>query len=433
MANDLRARYAKSIALLERAEKTIPLGAQTFSKSRLMVPEGASPYFLERGLGGRVWDVDGNEYVDLVCGLLPVVLGYCDPDVDAAVRDQLGRGISFSLSTALEVELSETLTEIIPCAEMVRFGKNGSDATAGAVRLARAVTGRERIAAGGYHGWQDWYIGATTRSLGVPESVRGLTTKFPGGDIEALRTLLEAHPGEFAAVIMEPMGAVEPPRGHLQAVKDLAHEHGALFILDEIITGFRFSLGGAQELFGVVPDLATFGKSLGNGMPIAAVVGKAEYMRRMEDIFYSFTFGGEALSLAASLAVIRKMRERDVLGDIAAKGERLAAGTQERIRAHGLEDIVGISGHPAWKILWFKDHPEASKEVVKTLFIKEMQRLGILMKGSHNICFAHTDEDLEQVLTAYDRTLATLAEELGRGGLEERLGCPAVRPVFAVR
>lgn len=433
MTTDSGGRYAASNAMLERAEKVIPLGTQTFSKSHLQAPKGVSPSFLDRGRGGRVWDVDGNEYVDLVCGLLPVVLGYCDPDVDAAIRAQLDRGISFSLSTELEVRLSEALTEIIPCAEKVRFGKNGSDATSGAVRLARAVTGRDRVAAGGYHGWQDWYIGATTRNLGVPATVGELTHKFPGADLDALRALLEAHPGEFAAVIMEPMSVAEPPAGHLQAMKELAHEHGALFILDEIITGFRFALGGAQELFGVVPDLAAFGKSMGNGMPISAVVGKAEYMDLMEDIFFSFTFGGEALSLAASLAVIEKMRATDVLGGIAARGQDLAERTEGLIAAHGLGDVMGMCGHPSWKLLAFHDHPEAAKEETKTLFIKEMQRLGVLIRGSHNMCYAHTDADVQHVLAAYDEVLGIIARELDRGGLGRRLECPLVRPVFAVR
>src|SRR5271166_5686615 len=196
-----RDRYARSNEMLRRAEKVIPLGSQTFNKSPDQYPQGQGPLFLTHGRGGRVWDVDGNEYVDLVNGLLPVVLGYCDPDVDAAIRAQLDRGITFSLATGLEIELAELLVEIIPSAEMVRFGKNGSDATSACVRIARAVTGRDRVAAGGYHGWQDWYIGATTRHKGVPSAVGALTHKFPFLDIAALDALLNKHKDEFAAVI----------------------------------------------------------------------------------------------------------------------------------------------------------------------------------------------------------------------------------------
>jgi glutamate-1-semialdehyde 2,1-aminomutase len=426
-------RYARSQELLQRAEKVIPLGSQTFSKSRIQYPEGQAPLFLTHGRGGRVWDVDGNEYVDLVNGLLPVVLGYCDPDVDEAIRAQLGKGISFSLATELEVELAELLVELIPCAEMVRFGKNGSDATSACIRIARAATGRDRVAAGGYHGWQDWYIGATTRNRGIPGAVRGLTHKFPFLDIAALEALLDAHKGEFAAVILETVGAAEPTRAQLEAIRDLTHRHGALLVFDEIITGFRVHLGGAQARYGVTPDLAAFGKSMGNGMPIAAVVGRADLMREMENIFFSSTFGGEALSLAASLATVKKMRERKVIEDLWGKGTALATGLRERIGRHGLSGVISVNGVPSWTLLGFHDAPKARKEAVKTLLMIEMLRRGVLSTGSHNVSYAHTQADIAQVLGAYDEALAIIAAALGAGDLEARLGCAPIQPVFAVR
>ena len=214
-------RYAKSREMFARASRVIPGASQTFSKSHIAYPEGQAPLFLSHGKGSHVWDVDGNEYVDFVNGLLPVILGYDDPDVTAAVVDQLGRGITFSLATEAEVRLAERLVEIIPCAEKVRFGKNGSDATAGAVRVARAFTGRDRVAVCGYHGWQDWYIGSTARHKGVPQAVRELTSVFPYNDLEALDRALAAHPGEFACVIMEAMNAVEPAPGYLYEVKNI--------------------------------------------------------------------------------------------------------------------------------------------------------------------------------------------------------------------
>jgi glutamate-1-semialdehyde aminotransferase len=426
-------RYARSDALLRRAERLIPLGSQTFSKSRVQLPVGRAPMFLSRGRGGRVWDVDGNEYVDMICGLLPVVLGYGDPDVDAAVREQLDRGISFSLATELEAEVAERLVEIIPCAEMVRFGKNGSDATSGAVRLARAVTGRDRIAAGGYHGWHDWYIGATARSRGVPKAVGELTHRFPYGDLDALRKVLKAHPGEFAAVIMEPMSSVEPPEGYLQEVAALARAEGALFILDEIITGFRYSLGGAQELFGVTPDLACFGKSMANGMPIAALVGKAEYMRLLEELFFSFTFGGEALSLAASRAVIDKMRTQPVIETLWRTGRELSAAAQGAVERHGLGEVMGMGGLAPWRLWKFRPHASADEHEIKTFFMIGMMRRGVLINASHNVCYAHAPEDLAVVEAAYDAVLADLRAALDAGDLRQRLDGPAVRPVFTVR
>ena len=428
-----RDRYSKSRALLERAERVIPLGSQTFSKSRVVYPANAAPLFLTHGKGSRVWDVDGNEYVDLVNGLLPVILGYDDPDVTAAAIAQMKRGVTFSLATELEVELAELLCEIIPCAEKVRFGKNGSDATSGAIRIARAHTGRDRVAVCGYHGWQDWYIGATTRSKGVPAAVGELTHKFPYNDLEALRTLLEAHRGEFAAVMMEPMNAEEPREGYLQGVRDLAHEHGALFILDEIITGFRFHLGGAQTLFDVTPDLATFGKSMGNGFPISAVVGRARYMDQMEEIFFSSTFGGETVSIAATLATIRKMQREPVHAKLDATGTRVIEITRASIERHRLGAAMAIVGRPSWSLMQFKDADGATAAEVKSLFLQEMIARGILTAGSYNISYAHTDDDLRQLERAQDESCRIVRGALDAGDVATRLAGPAIQPVFRVR
>lgn len=425
--------YAASQALLTRAERTIPLASQTFSKSRIQYPEGAAPLFVTHGQGGRVWDVDGNEYVDLVCGLLPVVLGYRDPDVDQAIRDQLANGITFSLATALETELAERLVDIIPCAEQVRFGKNGTDATSAAIRLARASTGRDRIVACGYHGWQDWYIGATTRHKGVPGAVRELTHMVPYNDLDAIHRLFHEHPNDIAAVILEPMSAVEPHPGYLGELRELVHRHGALLLFDEVITGFRYALGGAQEYFGVVPDLASFGKAMGNGMPISAVVGRADLMREMEEIFFSGTFGGETLSLAAAIAVIDKMRREPVIETLWRTGATMADGVRDRIARHGLTHVIGLVGKAPWLILTVQDQPTARKEAIKTLLVKELLARGVLLLGSHNICYAHDAVDMARVFAAYDGALPRIAEELMSGRLEERLGGAVIESVFKVR
>ena len=425
--------HEKSQALLERAEKSIPLGSQTFSKSRIQFPPGSSPLFLTHGQGARVWDVDGNEYVDLMCGLLPVVLGYRDPDVDLAVRRQLDGGISFSLATVLEAELAERLADIVPCAEMTRFAKNGSDATSGAVRLARAHTGRDRVAVSGYHGWQDWYIGTTSRHKGVPDAVRALSHAFPYNDLEALDRLLSAHKAEFAAVVMEPMNSVDPEPGYLAGVADLARRHGALLVFDEIITGFRFALGGAQELFGVTPDLACFGKAMGNGMPISAVTGRAGVMAGMEEIFFSATFGGETLSLAAAIAVIDKMKREPVIETLWRSGDRLAEGVRNHTRRHGLDGVVSTAGRAPWTFVQFADHEAAGRDAIKTFFMAEMIGGGVLVQQTHNVCYALTETDLDHVLAVYERALATLAERLDQGGLEEQMGNAVIRPIFEVR
>ena len=430
---DTNRHYYRSQRLIERAERVIPIGSQTFSKSKLQFPPGAAPLFLTHGDGGRVYDVDGNEYVDLVSALLPNVLGYRDPDVDLGIRRQLARGISFSLPTTLEMELAERLVKHIPCAEMVRFGKNGTDATSAAVRLARAATKRDRLVLLGYHGWQDWYIGATTRNLGVPAAVSALSHLAPYGDLEAIEALFLKHPGEFAAVILEPMNTTEPPAGYLQGLKDLANRHAALLIFDEIITGFRWSIGGAQARYGVTPDLACFGKAMGNGMPISAVVGRAEIMCLMENIFFSGTFGGETLSLVAAIATIDKIEREKVTDRLWAVGAELMAQVRARIAAVNLGNVIGLVGAAPWAILTYKDHVSASKEAIKTLLLREMIAAGVLINASHNVCYAHSQTDIAHVLKAYDHALGVLHEALDRGDVEQRLGNQVIRPVFSVR
>lgn len=426
-------RYKQSEALLERALKVIPLGSQTFSKSLTQYPFGVSPYFIVRGKGSHVWDADGNEYVDFINALASVTLGYNDPDVTAAVRSQLDQGVIFSLPHPIEMEVAERIVDMVPCAEMVRFGKNGSDATSGAIRLARAHTGRERVAVCGYHGWQDWYIGSTARHRGVPQATRDLTHSFVYNDAASLEQLLLEHLGEFAAVILEPMNVAEPQQDFLDAVARLARQHGALLVFDETITGFRYANGGAQEYFGVTPDLATFGKGLANGYPVSAVAGRRELMKLMEEIFFSFTFGGETLSLAASAATLDKLRRENVCARIAAQGEKLIAGVQERIARHGVGEFVSIVGHPSWSFLILKDLPGVSQWETKTLLLQELFARGILSFGTHNISFAHGDADIGRLLAVYDEVFPLLRAGALEGRIGELLRCKPLEPLFKVR
>jgi len=425
--------FKKSEEYLARAERTIPLGSQTFSKSRTQFPFGVSPYFVTRASGSRIWDVDGNEYIDFISSLAAVTLGYGDPDVTAAVRAQLEDGVIFSLPHTLEAEVAELICEMVPCAEMVRFGKNGSDATSGAIRLARAYTNRDRVAVCGYHGWQDWYIGSTARNRGVPRAVREMTHAFAFNDPGSLQKVLEHHPNEFAAVILEPMNVVDPAPGFIGGVKELAHKHGALLVFDETITGFRYAKGGAQELFGVTPDLATFGKGLANGYPVSAVAGRRDVMKLMEEIFFSFTFGGEALSLAAARATLRKLQQYDVVGTLRARGTRLLVGVRERIARHGISDVLSASGHPAWSFLIIKDAPQASQWQIKTLLMQELFARGILAYGSHNLSYAHSDADIDRLLAVYDEVFPILRAGALEGRMSELLRCKPLEPLFKVR
>ena len=426
--------FEKTAAAYRRALETIPLASQTFSKAAMSTVEGAAPLFLDRGDGARVWDIDGNAYIDYVLGLLPVVLGYRDPDVDAAIRAQLDKGISFSLATELEFELAERLCALIPCAEMVRFGKNGSDATSAAIRLARAYTGRDKVALCGYHGWHDWYIGTTARHLGVPQAVRALSTTFPYNDAGALDALLKAEPDKFAAVILEPVALEEPAPGFLQAVRDLCTRHGVVLVFDEIVTGFRIHLGGAQAAYGVVPDLAAFGKAMGNGMPISAIVGRRAIMRVMEDIFFSGTFGGEALSLAASIATVDKLKAQKGPERFAALGKHFKVSVAGVLEANGLGREFRVKGSDWWPAVVPAGDGRGDAVTVGSLLKQELIEAGVLMGSTFNLCLAHDDAAVvEETLVAWKQAAARVAEALASNDPAARLRGKPMRSVFQVR
>lgn len=426
-------RYNISEQYLDRALQSIPLGSQTFSKSRTQYPLGVSPYFIERGEGCYVWDVDGNKYLDMIGSLAALTLGHNDPDVTKAVSRQLQDGIIFSLPHPLEFQVAEKIISLVPCAEKVRFGKNGSDATAGAIRVSRAFTNRDHVAVCGYHGWQDWYIGSTARNLGVPQATRDLTHTFMYNDLDSLKKLFNDYPQQIAAVILEPMNVTTPVNNFLAEVKELAHQNGAVLIFDETITGFRYAKGGAQELFGVTPDLATFGKGLANGYPVSAVAGRADIMQLMEEIFFSFTFGGETLSLAAALATMQKLEDHPVIETLSAQGKKILDYLNSKITELDAEDIFATAGHPSWSFLLIKDTSQYSSWQIKTLFMQEMLARGVLTFGTHNMGYAHDDTALAQLFSAYDQVLPLIVTAIRHKNLLEQLRCEPLQPLFKVR
>jgi glutamate-1-semialdehyde aminotransferase len=413
LARTQAADLTRSAELLQRARGLIPGASQTVSKGPTQWAQGVAPSFIERAQGVTVWDVDGNAYLDFPMGLGPVILGHAYPAVNEAITRQLQDGITYTLPHRLEVEVAERIAELVPCAERVRFGKTGSDATSAAVRVARAVTAREHVIVMGYHGWHDWYVGSTSRKRGVPHAVTDLVESVPFGDLDALRVKLEARPGEVACVVLEPIGLREPHEGELQAICDLTREHGALIVFDEVISGFRIAPGGAQERYGAVPDLACFGKALGNGMPVSALAGKGVFMDVLEEVFFSGTHGGEALSLAAVQATLDVMRDEPVHEHLWRLGGVLQDGLRARIAAHGLDGVVSASGAAPWTLVVVREpHPEAEGLPAKTLLQQELLRRGVLFNGSNFIAYAHTDADIERALAAYDEALGVLAKAL---------------------
>jgi len=412
--------FDRSLALLARARRFVPGASQTLSKGANMFVEGAYPVFLERGRGCRVWDVDGREYVDYILGLASITLGYGYPSVAEAVRAQVDAGSIFSLPHPLEAEVAERLTEVIPCAEMVRFLKTGSEANTAAVRVARAATGRDMIVYCGYHGWHDWYAVTTPRSKGIPKGANDLIVPFGFNDLVSLEAALEQYRGQVAAVIMEAVLLDEPARGFLEGVRAATHRHGAVLIFDEIVSGFRWAVGGAQEYFGVVPDLATFGKGMANGLPLAAVVGRAELMREFEDIFVSSTFGGDTLALAAARAVLAEYRRRPVIEHLWKIGRRFQDGFGRAVSRTGVPaECIGFPVHP--KIVFRKEGEEA-RRLLMSLFLQETARRGVIFHfAGFNVSFSHLDADVDQTLAACEEALQVLAGALDDGRIAERL------------
>jgi len=426
-------RYQKSESLLQRAKKVIPLGAQTFSKSTTQFPFGVSPYFVSAAQGSRLWDADGNEYIDFCNGLCAITMGYNHPVITKAVEEQLREGVIFSLSHPIEAEVAEQIIELIPCAESVRFGKNGSDATTAAIRLSRAFTKKDHVFTCGYHGWHDWSIGTTTKDLGIPAAVKALSHSFKYNQLESLAKLFDTHKGEVACVIMEPMSSEFPKPGFLLKVKDLCVQNEALFVFDETITGFRFAKGGAQELFEVTPDLATLGKGISNGYPLSAIVGRADVMKLMEDIFYSFTFGGEALSLRAAKATLSLVQNTPVLSKMHELGKQLQDNLRDLIESEKLESLCSFTGHPSWIFLNFKDFAGYSAIEIKTLYLQEMFREGILTLGTFNMSASHSEEDVKEVCSVLTGLLPEMKKILETKTLDQRLKCAPLQPLFSVR
>ena len=422
-------RLEESARWLERARHVIPAYTQTLSKNPTQWLQGVAPAYVERAEGAYVWDVDGSRYIDFPMALGPVILGHADSGVNDAIVRQLRLGITFTLPHPIEVEVAERVVALVPGAERVRFGKTGSDVTSAAIRLARAVTGRDSVLACGYHGWHDWYIGSTSRAAGVPDGVRGLIGTFEFNNIESLEAALDDRAGRVAAVILEPCGADEPAPGFLEAVAERTRAAGAVLIFDEIITGFRLAPGGAQEHYGVQADLATFGKALGNGMPISAIAGRADLMDRLEDVFFSGTHGGETLSLAAAQAVLDRL-DTAAYAALYSKGERLRAGVQDAIASADVADSVRIRGAAPRTVVTIREPAGSGPGLpAKTLVQQELLKQGVLFNGSNFICLAHSDDDIDAAVDAYRLAFEVLARGLS-GDLFDLLEGEPIEPAF---
>ncbi|MBT3346105.1 MAG: aminotransferase class III-fold pyridoxal phosphate-dependent enzyme [Gemmatimonadetes bacterium] len=387
----------KSWELYHRAINVIPMATQTHSKAPRQALREVEPCFLVRGEGCRVWDVDGNEYIDFRNGLGPVSLGYAYPAVNEAVARQLQDGVVFSYSHPLEVEVAERLVEIIPCAEKVRYLKTGGEAMAATHRLARGFTGRDHILTCGYHGW------VNTMKEGVPNATRSTYTALPWDNIDAFQTAIDAQSADDIAAISVACDYAGIEQGHqfLPALRALCDRIGALLIFDEIVMGFRLARGGAQEYFGVTPDLAVFAKGISNGVPLSTYLGRADVMDAVEKVVISSTFGGDTLGLAAASAVLDVYEQEDVIGTLWARGKQLHQGVASLCDQHGIEG--GFAGLPPVGMLQMPT-PEGRLQ-----FEGECLLGGVI---TYSVCYpsySHSPADIDQALGVMDQALAQVA------------------------
>lgn len=428
-----RFSITKSEALWARARQRIPSGTQCYSKGPTLYTKGVAPIYLRRGRGCRVWDVDDNEFIDLGMGLWAVTLGHNYPPHVAALKAALDEGTQFTLMHPMEVELAEKLAAAMPVAEMVRYGKNGSDVTTAAVRLARTCTGRDAVIRCGYHGWHDWYIAWSERNRGVPEFNRTLSGRFSENNRAEFDQLMSQFEGKVAAVIMEGVQGQAPDREFLQHIRASTRKAGALLIFDEVINGFRLALGGAHEWLGIDVDLATFGKGMANGTPISLLAGKREFMKALDTTFFSFTFGGETLGLAAALSTLHVYQQENVINQLDGVGRRLHEGVTQAIGAAGLSSLVRLSPCPV-RTSWIFDspYPGCPGDTLKSLVQQEVLKRGVLWAGWHalSLSLAHDEIAIQQTLHAFGEALAIAAKAISTQSVEKQLEGEPIQPVF---
>lgn len=393
----------KSRQLLARSDELIVRGCQGHKRSHDMLAMGY-PVFTQRAAGARFWDVDGNEYLDYLLGFGPILLGYNDPAVNAAVRQQMEQGTIYTTAHPKELEVAQQLIDLIPGVEMVAFFIGGSAATSGALRLARAYTGREYIIRCGYHGWHNW---TQPRGVGVPDRISDLTLAVPYGDLDALRDTFKRYENRVACVIMETVQGDGPPEGFLQGVVDVAHEFGALAVFDEIKVGFRVAFGGGGEYYGVVPDLATFGKACCNGYPGSFVAGKREILGsdKCQSTWLAATFHCDLLSLVAMETVIAEMKRRDGIAYQWKIGNRLIEGINQACEEGGIGYRLSGTG-PMPK----PNMPKEEKDRIVAMLQGCLAR-GVYLHPGHPmfLSLAHTEEDIEYTIRAVRESIADLA------------------------
>lgn len=432
-------QFEKNHEFSRRIHELIPAGAHTYSKGDDQFPYLA-PKGIVKGKGVRVWDVDGNEYIDWAMGLTAVSLGHAYEPVLEAVREELERGANFQRPSVIELEFAERLKKLLPHFDMFKFSKNGSTVTTAATKLARAYTGRDLVAVPAEHpffSYDDWFIGATACDFGIPDPYKSLTLKFKYNDLESLENLFLTHPERIACIMMEPMKFEAPAEGYLLGVQGLCKKYGAVFIMDEMITGFRFHIQGAHQMFGVEPDLATYGKGVGNGFSVSFLAGKREIMElgavipgKKKVFLISTTHGAETHGLAAAIRTIDILESEKVIEKNWEKGRLVLAETNGIIREAGLENHLEMIGYPVWPALVCKDSAGSISMAYRTLFLQEMIRRGILFQGTFTFAHLHGQAEIDETLEAFRESCGVYKQAIEKGSVEGLLVGDPVKPVF---
>ncbi len=406
---------AQTVDLMLRMRDVVAYGRVDGLLERpLFFGEGETfPFFATEAHGCTVVDSSGRSYIDWVNGFGPVILGYRRPEVEEAIIAQLAAGPLMSLMHPVEIEVAERIRELVPGAEQVAFGKNGSDVVNAAIRVARAYTGREIILQHGFHGFHEWYTCSLPGVEGLPSVLKELVHSFPYNDLDALRERFDTFPDQVAVVVMEPVNTHLPEPGYLEGVRDLAHERGALLVFDEMVTGFRLANGGAQEYFGVTPDLACYGKALANGMPLSAITGKREYMDKLTSTAYGMTYRGESLSLAAARATLKVLAEEPVTERLAEIGAGVRARFQELCERTGVH--CTLIGPDARLTFAFDNDGGLSWEWIRLLFVQECLKRGVLTNGNLLPSYALGDDDIARSLDVFEGALETVARAVDAG------------------
>lgn len=420
-------KFKKSLELLDRALELIPKGTQTASKCYDQWAKGTAPIFCKAGKGPYIYDVDDNKFIDHMMSLGPIILGYNHRRTNRAVQRQLKKGMIFSLSSPLEVELAELIRETVPCGEMTRFGKNGSDVTSIAVRIARSYSGKELLLSpqGHYHGWSDFYAAVSPRNHGLPECMHDLVHRFKYNDPDDLERYLQT--GKYAAVIMEPVSLEGPEPYYLTKVRKLCDKYDTILIFDELITGFRWSLGGAQAFYGVTADMATYGKAVANGMPISILTGKKKYMQELDKVFFSGTYLGDTLSIAAAIETIKEMKENhaEIYSHIWEQGSRLRESFNTYCREIGLNAVMyGMS--PRHNI----DFKVADPTGAKDLFHQEMIARGVFMGTQIYVTWAHKKEHIDKTIKAMKQSLQVVKRAIDENKIDMAIKGERSAPIF---